>query len=145
MYVGRGNCFLGKLRADSFDVLVLGNQALIKPDNWGASSLSARTRDSKRTGRNCRRLRSRDPRRANHQFLRNVPSAARRLLPAPPFCLLPRLRQRVADHPPRSGRCTSSFLSTPAIVPTPNSYSREICSNSFPFLLSSPTSRFCSG
>jgi hypothetical protein len=34
-------------------------------------------------------------------------------------------------------RCTLSFLDTPAIVPTPNSYSRRICSNNSTFALQS--------
>ena len=34
-------------------------------------------------------------------------------------------------------RCTPSFLATPAIVPTPNSYSRRICSNNSTFALQS--------
>jgi hypothetical protein len=34
-------------------------------------------------------------------------------------------------------RCTPSFLATPVIVPTPNSYSRRICSNNSTFALQS--------
>ena len=34
-------------------------------------------------------------------------------------------------------RCTPSFFATPAIVPTPNSYSRRISSNSSTFALQS--------
>src|SRR5689334_921295 len=50
-------------------------------------------------------------------------------LPARSFRLLPWLRQRAPDgllhHPPMHAQ----LLSHPAIVPTPNSYSRRICSN----------------
>ncbi len=34
-------------------------------------------------------------------------------------------------------RCTPSFFATPAIVPTPNSYSRRICSNNSTLALQS--------